>query len=243
MKRGEQRIAVGLRGTHALAVVVLGLFGTAPAHSANNMALAPGGGQACLQPGDSVVLPLTVAGLLQSINGVQALIRYDPARLSLTAVLPGDGGSSPWQNAFVTGPTPVDEQTIAVGLLIFGGTQLDATVARLEFQTLAVGVPEVFILAGQGAAQSKFTAYPSGVTVLPTLGEPITLTVAAFGDGDADGDVDLTDYQSLAGCWTGPGDPNAAPGDLPADCVCFDADQDGDLDLEDFAAFQMVYGD
>lgn len=56
------------------------------------------------------------------------------------------------------------------------------------------------------------------------------------GDGDRDGDVDLVDYEALAGCLGGPGAGRGAP------CQCFGFDGDGDVDLADFAGFQSVFG-
>ncbi|MCB9849578.1 MAG: VCBS repeat-containing protein [Phycisphaerales bacterium] len=54
-------------------------------------------------------------------------------------------------------------------------------------------------------------------------------------DIDADGDVDLQDYDSLTPCLNGPG---AGP---PGGCDCLDFDLDGDVDLLDFAEFQAQF--
>jgi hypothetical protein len=63
-----------------------------------------------------------------------------------------------------------------------------------------------------------------------------TIEVAATGDFNCDGDVDLSDYGVLLGCYNGPGRPPAGP-------YCWDADSDGDndVDLSDYGAFLACY--
>jgi len=55
------------------------------------------------------------------------------------------------------------------------------------------------------------------------------------GDCDADGDVDLDDFGTFAGCLSGPG------GGLPPGCQCADLDGDLDVDLGDFGGFQAIF--
>jgi hypothetical protein len=69
------------------------------------------------------------------------------------------------------------------------------------------------------------------------------LRLAAFGDLDGDGIVDLDDYTLFAECVTGPceGTPcDPPPGDDDC-CVFADVDGDGDVDLVDFAAFIIQF--
>ncbi len=56
------------------------------------------------------------------------------------------------------------------------------------------------------------------------------------GDCDLDGDIDIADFNVLAGCMAGPGVahlPSCAPADL---------DSDDDVDLADLAEFQLLFG-
>ena len=55
------------------------------------------------------------------------------------------------------------------------------------------------------------------------------------GDGDDDGDTDLSDYSDLQDCFTGP-----AGGILPG-CDLYDLDDDGDVDLTDWAVLQLAF--
>ncbi|MCK4340772.1 MAG: hypothetical protein KAY37_03505 [Phycisphaerae bacterium] len=56
------------------------------------------------------------------------------------------------------------------------------------------------------------------------------------GDYDDDGDVDLDDFVSFAGCMTG---PHAGP--VGAGCEVFDFEPDDDVDLQDFGQFQNAF--
>ncbi len=56
-----------------------------------------------------------------------------------------------------------------------------------------------------------------------------------LGDHDADGDVDLFDYEQFLECVTGPG------GGLLPDCEAFDFNADNDVDLADQGRFQRAF--
>lgn len=72
--------------------------------------------------------------------------------------------------------------------------------------------------------------------VAPILAE-IDVFAARDGDGDADGDVDYTDWLAFCGAMNGP--DNASPAINPR---AFDfAPRDGDVDVVDFAGFQATY--
>ncbi len=59
--------------------------------------------------------------------------------------------------------------------------------------------------------------------------------VLSPGDFDGDGDVDVGDLSTLAGCYTGPGTPPS-----PVCQIC-DLDKDSDVDLVDFATIQVNF--
>jgi hypothetical protein len=56
------------------------------------------------------------------------------------------------------------------------------------------------------------------------------------GDGNNDGDVDLSDVAAFGTCLTGP-----HPATLPSGCAAFDFDHDADVDLADVAVLQIAF--
>ena len=82
---------------------------------------------------DDLTVTLDVRGLPQAINGVQVMLKYDPAHLTLNGIAPGDRAGSPWDAALeVAEVDNAGELTYAV-MLLGGGTASDATVATLHF--------------------------------------------------------------------------------------------------------------
>lgn len=76
---------------------------------------------------------------------------------------------------------------------------------------------------GMLAIRLRFTDGSSGV---------FRVRSPAFGDADADLDVDFGDWQLMADCCDEPG----AEG-----CEVFDLDVDGDVDMHDIALFQQLF--
>lgn len=66
-------------------------------------------------------------------------------------------------------------------------------------------------------------------------------TGTAFGDVDADGDIDLSDYSVVAECFTGPENGPAPVTCPPCAFERSDSDLDGDVDLSDVAQFVMGF--
>jgi Lactonase, 7-bladed beta-propeller len=58
-----------------------------------------------------------------------------------------------------------------------------------------------------------------------------------FGDGDADGDVDIDDYEIFLRCVTG-----SDAGPIDAGCATFDSEPDDDIDFHDLGALQLAFG-
>ena len=88
-------------------------------------------------------------------------------------------------------------------------------------------------VGAQGMPRAPFTSSDG-----PSSQQPYLEVVyqPAPGDFDADGDVDLDDYQVLYPCLTGQNQPYAQP-----DCGAADLDVDGDVDLADFALFAAEF--
>ncbi len=72
-------------------------------------------------------------GLIDSVNGAQILLEYDPEMLTLDQVHPGDGKGTPWDAALVTADSDVAGAVTYAVLLIGQGTSLAGPVATLQF--------------------------------------------------------------------------------------------------------------
>jgi RHS repeat-associated protein len=106
------------------------------------------------------------------------------------------------------------------------------------------GVPNrngvgAYAMLNDDAAANQYTFTPMAGESHDANGNLIRLTPNAA-DGDADGDVDLDDYDDFADCFTG---INTTGSSLPSGCPMFDFDADEDVDLDDFAVFQFAFGE
>jgi hypothetical protein len=71
---------------------------------------------------------------------------------------------------------------------------------------------------------------------IPMTSQSLSLGDFVRGDGDSDGDVELTDYSHLFGCLSGPNVPGTDG------CTRMDFDGDNRVDLADFVEFQTAFG-
>ena len=189
------------------------------------------------QPGETLTVLLRVSELLDEINAVQAVFEYDEETLALDGILGGDGAGSPWDSGMVL-YDEAEPGIVVAGIALFSGkTAADAVVARIDFVALpndSVATTDVQLLAEVYPFTTKLTLASDGSPIIPELGGP--MVIAHRGDSDADGDIDLIDYQDFDSCLDGPGAP-----DDRIDCCWFDFDRDGDVDLADFAGFARVF--
>ncbi len=94
--------------------------------------IAGAGGDVRVCPDGAVDVRIVADGLVSAIMGAHALLRYDPAHLTLTGITPGDGAGSPWDAA--TEELFTDSGgDVAYSLTIGTPTAQPATVATLHF--------------------------------------------------------------------------------------------------------------
>ncbi len=139
-----------------------------PASAVDDLRLIVAPGSSLVQPGDTVTVTLQAASLSQAINGVQALLRYDPAVLSLVEIAPTDLGfvlpAQGWveaQQLDVAGD--VDYSVLALG----GAVGITHTVATLTFTAIAEGTTSVTFRADSPPFATKFTRAADNSTVFP----------------------------------------------------------------------------
>jgi len=141
----------------------------------------------------------------------------------------GDELGSVWRaDLDFTGPEPaVDAVTeIRGGLLAISGLAIDEDNDMLW---VADGAIWNMDFVGGNLTAVVFSNDAHGITYVSDFVD------AGPGDVDLDGDIDLDDYGTVAGCLSG---PTTA---YPPGCVLCDFDGDGDVDLSEFATFMVSY--
>jgi len=130
--------------------------------------IAPG--SESVAPGDTVTVTLNVANLSEAINGVQALMSYDPGVLMLTAITPTDllgllPSAEGWVEVFFS-----DFSGALTYAIVINGdsTVLDGTVATLTFTAIAEGVTTVAFRPDADPLFTKLTASIDNATIPPT---------------------------------------------------------------------------
>ncbi len=204
--------------------------------SAGDLALSLPDEMCGLEPGELLTVRLMVSDLAQAINGVQALVAYQPDTLSFVGALPGDGLGSPW-DAAVEAYEGVQDGTLVYAVVLLGGsTTADAVVAEFTFRYEPVAVPTVSNVALttlDPPLTTRLTSAATGAAIAPQLGAAVA--VLTRGDITGDGVIDSADLAGLAGCLQGPGISAGGTG-----CCRLDFDGDDDIDLADYGGLQRA---
>jgi len=178
---------------------------------------------AYLTPNAPNTLTIDINSLGQA-TGVSAEISYDPAKLEVISVTKGDFFS-----------TTLAAAKIENGLISFtyavspdsGGKQGEGTVATIVVKPLSAG-PVDFAFTSNTIA----TALEYETTALRTLMQPV-LVARLAADLNADGAVNLLDYNLFVPDYGYSQTPVAGPADINAD---------GTVDLLDYNLFVAAYG-
>jgi hypothetical protein len=135
-----------------------------------------------------------------------------------------------WNEVTITKSGPIVAWRIN-GLLI---SSIDTTGMSLGGDNILFGYSDINTTSStDGNAPAMLFGLIDNVRIL--VAQPDS---AGPNDWDGDGDVDLDDYEEMAGCLFGPGvPPDRADGCINTCLSTFDADGDSDIDLSDFAAF------
>ena len=144
-------------------------LGSGSAFALDDLRLMVASGSTTVAPGETVTVNLNVANLSRAINGVQALLGYDPAILQLTDVTPTDLGLAPpnagWVEVVETDNAGVVTYTV---VLNGGSTSLGHTVASFTFAVIGEGTANVFFRPDAPPLLTKLTAAGDNSTLLPT---------------------------------------------------------------------------
>jgi hypothetical protein len=117
-----------------------------------------------------LTVTLDLTGVVQPVNGLQVLLEYDPALLTLDAISPGDGQGSPWDAAVVLVNQDDDGDVVYALLLAGAETSDDATVATMHFTVRDVaGSTRVAFSAGCAPFETKVTRAADNTSVHPGM--------------------------------------------------------------------------
>ena len=173
-------------GHRVVATVIAALMAGVSAPSAlavDDLVLSVPAGSQSVAPGDTVTVTLDVANLGADINGVQALLRYDAAMMTLVSIVPTDLGlvapNQGWVTAF---ETDVAGDITWAGAINGGSMLADHTVATLTFTAIGEGTTSVVFRLDAPPFLTKLTAALDNATVLPTTGDSV-LIVSQCDDG------------------------------------------------------------
>jgi len=157
--------------------------------------------------------------------------------------------SKTWQDLYVWAPLDFPHEQMQ---LVLSPTYFYPPPPTRAYWLTLLQVPEGIV--GAPAVGTTWRIWPlaresSFAILLPTYrttdglsGYKFSLTFSeVLCDFDDDGDVDLTDYDTLAGCYSGPG--GGIPTGTGYDCELCDVDDDGDVDLIDYATLQLSVSD
>lgn len=184
----------------------------------------------CVSAPSVVRVPLRVTGLLEPINGVQALFSYNPSILTLTGATLGDQAGSPWDaSALVYLNGNVGDGVIAVALN-GNSSQADATVATLLFDAIAPGETSVDFRVASPPFATKITTTANDVIDPNKLNSPTIISGDhSKGDVNGDGQRDGLDIQQFVDTILSPG--AATSGELCAGDLNGDGNVTEDQDV------------
>ncbi|MCK4658194.1 MAG: right-handed parallel beta-helix repeat-containing protein [Phycisphaerae bacterium] len=129
------------------------------------LTVAPG--SQCVTTNGTVEVTLDVAHLTAAINGTQARVHYDPARLSLVSITP----AADWvliAPFAPNNPDPDGDGDLTCALYLPGGSvSEDGTVATLQFDPLTEGATQVVFQSDNHPFHTKLTRASDSTTIFP----------------------------------------------------------------------------
>ncbi len=175
----------------------------------------------CVPTSSVVRVPLRVSGLMEPVNGVQALFSYDPLILTLTGATVGDQMGSPWDAASLVYLNGNSGNGVIAVALNGSSSQADATVATLLFDAIGPGETSVDFRTASPPFATKITSVTNEVIVPNEIDSPTIISGNhSKGDVNGDGQRDGLDVQQFVDTILNPGAATAGElcaGDLSGD--------------------------
>ncbi len=168
-------------------VVACALGPASPGVAQDNLRLIVTG-PTCVAVGDVLRVAVNAANLTTEVIGVQVVLAFDPTRLALLSVEPGDAAGSPWDGAMEV----AEDSTPGTGIVTYAvvipsvGTNADATVATLRLLVLVEGLTTIEFSTANAPIETALVRFPTGEILTPTMQG--TGTIEVFSNLDSDGD-------------------------------------------------------
>lgn len=158
---------------------LVGMLGASPVLAVDDLSLNVAPGSETVFPGNTVTVTLDVANLSAAINGVQILIQYDPALMTLNGIEPN--ATPGWGEVAETDNAGAVDWAATIDS---GSTSADGLVATLTFTAIAEGTTSVTFRADADPFYTKLTRASDNGTILPNKTDSGTITLDCD-DGNA----------------------------------------------------------
>ena len=156
---------------------------TSPLKAVDDLFLNLEPGSDMVMPGDTVTVSLFVANLSSPINGVQALMNYDPSILSLVSITETNLGLLAPSEGWVRVHFSDNAGDIVYAVAINGSSIITThAVATLTFTAISEGATSVSFNAGVDPFVNKITLATDNSTLFPTLTNT-SLIISSCDDG------------------------------------------------------------
>ena len=140
-----------------------------PAWGVNDLSLNVDPATECVSTSDTITMTLDVRNLSCAINGVQVLLQYDPAVMTLVDIVPTDLGLTLPDEGWVEVSETDNAGDVTWAAVINGGSiSIQHTIATATFTAVGNGTANVSFRPDAAPLLTKLTCASGSTTVLPT---------------------------------------------------------------------------
>lgn len=140
-----------------------------PADAVNDLRLNVAAGSVCVSASDTVTVTLDASNLSAAVNGVQVLLQYNPALMTLVDIVPTDLGLTPPAAGWVEVSQSDNAGQVTWAAVINGGSiGINHTIATLTFTAIADGTAGVSFAPDAPPIVTKLTRASDNATLTPT---------------------------------------------------------------------------
>ena len=156
---------------------------TTPVIAVDDLRLSVAAGSETVAPGDTVTVTLDVANLSSSINGVQLLLNYDNALLTLVDIVPDTVVSLPAEGWVEVSETDSNGDVVWAAVINGDSIFVGHRIATLTFTAIGEGATSVTFRPDAVPFFTKLTDALDNTTILPENKFPSGLIILTCDDG------------------------------------------------------------